>query len=106
MRADTEVPPIVEMRGITIRFPGVLALDDVDFVLRPGEVHALMGENGAGKSTLIKALTGVYAVDSGDDHGRRRGAGLRLHRRRAGGRDLDRLPRGQPLHRTCRSART
>jgi simple sugar transport system ATP-binding protein len=65
MPADAEVPPLVEMRGITIRFPGVLALDDVDLVLRPGEVHSLMGENGAGKSTLIKALTGVYAVDSG-----------------------------------------
>ncbi len=65
MPADTDVPPIVEMRGITIRFPGVLALDAADFVLRPGEVHSLMGENGAGKSTLIKALTGVYAIDSG-----------------------------------------
>lgn len=53
------------MRGITIRFPGVLALDNVDFTLRPGEIHSLMGENGAGKSTLIKALTGVYAIDSG-----------------------------------------
>jgi simple sugar transport system ATP-binding protein len=59
------VPALVEMRGVTIRFPGVLALDGVDFVLRPGEVHALMGENGAGKSTLIKALTGVYAIDHG-----------------------------------------
>src|SRR6476620_10713578 len=59
------VPPLVEMRGVTIRFPGVLALDGVDLVLRPGEVHALMGENGAGKSTLIKALTGVYAIDEG-----------------------------------------
>ena len=57
--------PVVEMRGITVRFPGVLALDDVDFVLRPGEVHAVMGENGAGKSTLIKALTGVYSIDAG-----------------------------------------
>ncbi len=63
--ADTGVTPIVEMRGITISFPGVLALDGVDFFLRPGEVHSLMGENGAGKSTLIKALTGVYPIDSG-----------------------------------------
>ncbi|MFI6262466.1 sugar ABC transporter ATP-binding protein [Micromonospora sp. NPDC051006] len=57
--------PIVEMRGISIAFPGVKALDNVDFRLLPGEVHALMGENGAGKSTLIKALTGVYRIDSG-----------------------------------------
>jgi monosaccharide-transporting ATPase len=65
MSADTEVPPIVQMTGITLRFPGVLALDSVDFRLRGGEIHSLMGENGAGKSTLIKALTGVYAIDSG-----------------------------------------
>jgi monosaccharide-transporting ATPase len=65
MPEDTPVPPIVQMTGITIRFPGVLALDGVDFRLRGGEIHALMGENGAGKSTLIKALTGVYAVDGG-----------------------------------------
>jgi len=58
--------PIVEMKGISIEFPGVKALDDVKFRLFPGEVHSLMGENGAGKSTLIKALTGVYQVDSGD----------------------------------------
>ncbi|WJL96557.1 sugar ABC transporter ATP-binding protein [Microbacterium sp. ET2] len=63
--ATVETPPVVAMRDITIRFPGVLALDGVDFTLRPGEVHSLMGENGAGKSTLIKALTGVYPVDSG-----------------------------------------
>ena len=61
----TSPEPIVEMRGISIEFPGVKALDDVDFRLLPGEVHALMGENGAGKSTLIKALTGVYQIDAG-----------------------------------------
>ena len=65
MPADTAVAPLVEMLGITIEFPGVKALDDVDFTLRGGEVHSLMGENGAGKSTLIKALTGVYPIDSG-----------------------------------------
>lgn len=56
---------VVEMRGISIEFPGVKALDGVDFLLREGEIHSLLGENGAGKSTLIKALTGVYPVDSG-----------------------------------------
>ena len=64
MAADVQ-ESLVAMRGITIRFPGVLALDAVDFALRRGEVHALMGENGAGKSTLIKALTGVYSVEQG-----------------------------------------
>ena len=57
--------PIVEMENISIEFPGVKALQNVNFRLFPGEVHTLMGENGAGKSTLIKALTGVYKVDSG-----------------------------------------
>jgi simple sugar transport system ATP-binding protein len=57
--------PVVDMRDVTIDFPGVKALDGVDFRLLPGEVHALIGENGAGKSTLIKALTGVYDIDSG-----------------------------------------
>lgn len=66
MPAETPLPPVVEMTGITIRFPGVLALDGVDFSLRAGEVHSLMGENGAGKSTLIKALTGVYPIDAGE----------------------------------------
>ena len=53
------------MRDVTIDFPGVKALDGVEFRLLPGEIHALMGENGAGKSTLIKALTGVYDIDAG-----------------------------------------
>ncbi len=57
--------PIIEMRDISISFPGVKALDGVDFRLLPGEVHTLMGENGAGKSTLIKVLTGVYTPDQG-----------------------------------------
>ncbi|HWU46941.1 MAG TPA: sugar ABC transporter ATP-binding protein [Humibacter sp.] len=61
----TDPAVIVDARGITIEFPGVKALDDVDLSLRAGEIHALMGENGAGKSTMIKALTGVYAVDAG-----------------------------------------
>ena len=56
---------ILEMKGIEIQFPGVKALDKVDFTLRAGEIHALLGENGAGKSTLIKCLTGVHHKDAG-----------------------------------------
>ena len=56
---------ILTMKGISRAFPGVQALQDVDFNLRRGEIHALMGENGAGKSTLIKVLTGVEAPDTG-----------------------------------------
>lgn len=58
--------PLLEMHHITKRFPGVLALEDVNFEVRPGEVHVLVGENGAGKSTLMKIISGVYEVDSGE----------------------------------------
>lgn len=56
---------ILEMQGITKAFPGVKALDKVDFQLRKGEIHALIGENGAGKSTLMKVLTGINVPDEG-----------------------------------------
>ncbi|MBB6481778.1 simple sugar transport system ATP-binding protein [Spirochaeta isovalerica] len=56
---------ILEMKAVSKTFPGVKALDNVDFMLRKGEIHALMGENGAGKSTLVKVITGVYEKDSG-----------------------------------------
>src|SRR3954464_11739978 len=58
--------PLVRVAGITKSFGGVRALRGVDLEIRPGEVHALLGENGAGKSTLIKILSGVHAQDGGD----------------------------------------
>lgn len=61
----TESPLAVEMSEIVIRFPGVLANDHVNFTLKPGEIHALLGENGAGKSTLMNALAGLYKPTSG-----------------------------------------
>ena len=57
---------VLTMKGISKNFPGVKALDNVDFTLRAGEIHALMGENGAGKSTLIKVLTGVHEFETGE----------------------------------------
>ena len=60
-----EQPALLEMRDITKEFPGVKALDGVSLTVRPGTVHALMGENGAGKSTLMKCLFGIYAKNSG-----------------------------------------
>src|SRR6266496_445773 len=62
---ESDPKPLLEIRGLAKSFPGVKALQGVDFTVRAGEVHALMGENGAGKSTLIKLLTGVYPRDAG-----------------------------------------
>ena len=56
---------VLEMTGVSKSFPGVKALDDVQLRLRPGKVHALMGENGAGKSTLMKCMFGIYKMDQG-----------------------------------------
>jgi ribose transport system ATP-binding protein len=76
---------LVQMEGITKDFPGVHALADAQFELRPGEVHALVGENGAGKSTLMKVLAGIYARDAGTI--RFRGADVQIPNPRAA-RDL------------------
>ncbi|MCI4183077.1 ATP-binding cassette domain-containing protein, partial [Dickeya dianthicola] len=62
---DFDNQDILRTEGLSKHFPGVKALDKVDFSLRRGEIMALLGENGAGKSTLIKTLTGVYQRDAG-----------------------------------------
>jgi ABC-type sugar transport system ATPase subunit len=62
---SADAPPLIEMGGITKRFPGVTALADLSISIRTGEVHGLIGQNGAGKSTLINILSGIYPADSG-----------------------------------------
>jgi len=59
-------PPLFELKNISKRFPGVIALDDVSLQIRAGEVHVLLGENGAGKSSLMKILCGAYTADTGE----------------------------------------
>ncbi len=65
-RAGEKPVPLLEMRGVSKAFPGVKALDKVDFTVYEGEVLALVGENGAGKSTLMKILSGIYKMDEGE----------------------------------------
>src|SRR5690606_32840547 len=62
----TDMPARLALRGLTKRFPGVLANDNVSFEVKPGEIHALLGENGAGKSTLVKMIYGIMQPDAGE----------------------------------------
>jgi simple sugar transport system ATP-binding protein len=66
LRPAPGTPPLVQLRGIAKYFPGVVANQDVDLEVWPGEIHALLGENGAGKSTLMNILTGIYQPDAGE----------------------------------------
>ena len=83
---DESQPPLLRMERISKNFGATRALDEVDFDLRPGEAHALLGENGAGKSTLIKILSGAVKPDGGAIwlEGRRFAPASPLESRRAG----------------------
>src|SRR5687768_7836430 len=65
LEVDPTRPPLVELRGITKRFPGVVANDNISLIIRRGEIHTLLGENGAGKSTLLNLLSGMIQPDAG-----------------------------------------
>ncbi|MBT4077112.1 MAG: ATP-binding cassette domain-containing protein, partial [Gammaproteobacteria bacterium] len=65
---NTSPPYLLELKGMRKAFPGVLATDNVDLKIKPGEVHALLGENGAGKSTLVKMIYGILKADAGSIH--------------------------------------
>ena len=73
MTTASAARPLLTLRGVSKYFPGVRALEGVEFDLRAGEIHALMGENGAGKSTFVKILSGVHRPDGGDNLAERRG---------------------------------
>ena len=66
MFKSADTAPMMQMKGITKRFPGVIANDNINFDVHAGEVHTLLGENGAGKSTLMKILYGLYQQDEGE----------------------------------------
>ena len=73
LETERETGPVVEMRGIVKTFPGIVANDHIDFEVRVGEIHALLGENEAGKTTLMNILFGIYQPDEGEIYVKGRG---------------------------------
>ena len=85
MTEPAQTSPLLRMRGISKSFPGVRALESVDFEVGEAEIHAFLGENGAGKSTLLKILSGAQPPDDGHASNSRAARQLRLARRRRSG---------------------